>query len=99
MQVNTTKNKTMRFDAHLSVEQKTYFEKAVQLGGYRDFTEFIIAAGMEKAGKIIAENEQIILSQRDSEIFFEAIFQQACPNSALVEAVNEYKQYKQLLSK
>jgi uncharacterized protein (DUF1778 family) len=95
MQVNTTKRKTVRFDAHLSVEQKTYFEKAAQLGGYSNLTEFIISAGMEKALKIISENEQIILSQRENELFFEAIFQQSPPNDALVEAVSEYKQILQ----
>jgi uncharacterized protein (DUF1778 family) len=91
MQVNITKNKTIRVDTHLSVEQKTHFEKAAQLGGYRNLTEFIISAGMEKARKILSENEQIIVSQRDNEIFFEAVFQQVYPNITLVEAANEYK--------
>jgi uncharacterized protein (DUF1778 family) len=47
---------------------------------------------MEKAKKIISDNEQMLLSTRDNEIFFEAIFQQSPPNDALVEAVKEYKQ-------
>jgi uncharacterized protein (DUF1778 family) len=90
--MNTTKNKIMRVDTHLSIEKKSYFEKAALLGGYHNLTEFIISAGMEKAKKIISENEQIIISQRDNEIFFEAVFQQIQPNGTLVEAANEYKQ-------
>jgi uncharacterized protein (DUF1778 family) len=91
MQVNTTKNRNKQFDARLSIEQKAYFGKAVQLGGYNNLTEFIISAAMEKAGEIISENEQILVSQRDNEIFFEAIFQQIQPNDALVEIANDYK--------
>jgi uncharacterized protein (DUF1778 family) len=92
MQVNTTKNRSKLFDAHLSIEQKDYFGKAAQLGGYHNLTEFIISAAMEKAGEIISENEQILISQRDNEIFFEAIFQQIQPNDTFVEAANDYKQ-------
>jgi len=83
---------TTRFDARLPKEQKLYFEKAAQLGGYRNLTEFIISSVMEKAKEIISENERIIVSQRDSEIFFDAILQQTKPNNALIEAANEYNQ-------
>jgi len=38
------------------------------------------------------ERERIIASQRDSEIFFNAVLQQARPNDKLLEAVNEYNQ-------
>jgi hypothetical protein len=44
-----------------------------------------------KTIRVISENEQIIVSPRDNEIFFEVVFQQAYPNNALVEAANEYK--------
>jgi hypothetical protein len=40
----------------------------------------------------ITENERVLASQRDNEIFFEAVFQQTQPNDALVEVVNMYKQ-------
>lgn len=83
---------TTRFDARLPKEQKRYFEKAAQLGGYRNLTEFVISSVMEKAKEIIVENERIIASQRDSEIFFDAILRQTKPNNALIEAVNEYNQ-------
>lgn len=85
-----TKNNATRFDTRLRVEQKRYFEKAAQLGGYRNLTEFIISTAMEKAQAIISEHEQIIASQRDSDIFFNAIMQQNQPNNALIEALNEY---------
>jgi len=83
---------TTRFDARLPQEQKRYFEKAAQLGGYRNLTEFVISSVMERAKEIISENERIIASQQDSEIFFDAILRQTKPNDALIEAVNEYNQ-------
>ena len=86
----TTNSKSTRFDTRLPKEQKMYFEKAAQLGGYRNLTEFILSAVSEKAKEIISENERIIASQKDSEIFFNAIFQQIKPNKILLEAVNEY---------
>ena len=83
---------TARFDARLPLTQKIYFEKAAQLGGYRNLTEFILSSVMEKAKSIISQNEQTIVSQRDSEIFFQAILQQTQPHPALVEAADEYNQ-------
>ena len=83
---------TSRFDARLPQAQKLYFEKAAQLGGYRNLTEFILSSVMEKAKAIISENEQIIAYQRDSEVFFQTILQQTKPNQALMEAANEYNQ-------
>ena len=83
---------TARFDARLPLTQKLYFEKAAQLGGYRNLTEFIFSSVMEKAKTIISQNEQIIVSQRDGERFFQAILQQIQPNQALVEAADEYNQ-------
>ena len=80
-----------RFDTRLPKVQKQFFEKAAQLGGYRTLTDFIITALQEKAKKIINENEQIIASQKDSDIFFNAITNPDKPNSDLSEAVKEYK--------
>jgi uncharacterized protein (DUF1778 family) len=91
METKTIADKSTRFDTRLPKEQKLYFEKAVQLGGYRNLTEFILSSAMEKASKIISDREQIIASQRDSEIFFDAVFNQGHPNDLLLEAVIEYK--------
>ena len=86
-----TKQKLSRFDTRLPIEQKLYFEKAAQLGGYRGLTDFIISTVQEKAKRIIYENEQIIASKQDSEIFFNAIISSSHPNEKLLNAANEYK--------
>ena len=80
-----------RFDTRLPKEQKAFFERAARLGGYRNLTDFIILTVQQRAQKIIRESEQIIESQKDSEIFFEAISNPQKPNQKLKDAANEYK--------
>ena len=85
------KQEKARFDTRLSKEQKMFFEKAARLGGYRSLTDFVIGAVQEKAKKIIAEREKVIASQKDSEIFFNAVINSPKANNNLVNAANEYK--------
>lgn len=80
-----------RFDTRLPKEQKAFFERAARLGGFRSLTDFVVLAVQEKAKEIILERERIIASQKDSEIFFDAIINPGKPNQKLTEAANEYK--------
>ncbi len=91
MKTKVLREDLARFDTRLPKDQKLYFEKAALLGGYRNFTDFIIATLQEKAKKIIHESELIIASQKDSEIFFNAITNPDKPNSNLTQAVKEYQ--------
>ncbi|MCF6294494.1 MAG: DUF1778 domain-containing protein [Flavobacteriaceae bacterium] len=84
------KHEKARFDTRLPKEQKVFFERAARLGGYRSLTDFVILAVQEKAKKIILEREQIIASQKDSEIFFNAIINSPKANNNLTDAANEY---------
>ena len=79
-----------RFDARLPKEQKQFFEKAAQLGGYRSLTDFIILTVQEKAKEIIQEKERIIASERDSELFFDAITSPKKPSKNLENALEDY---------
>ena len=89
--MTVTKNKA-RFDTRLSKEQKQLFERAARLGGYRNLTDFVILTVQEKAKEIIEESEQILVSEKDSEIFFNAILNPDQPNEALTKAAKEYKE-------
>ena len=80
-----------RFDTRLSKEQKLFFERAARIGGYRSLTDFVILTIQEKAKKIILENEQIIASKKDSELFFDAITNSPHANKSLINAASEYK--------
>lgn len=83
--------KNARFDTRLPKEQKAFFEKAARLGGYRNLTDFVVMAVQEKAKEIISEKERIVASQKDSEVFFNAIMNPEAPNDELSKASNEFK--------
>lgn len=82
-----------RFDARLSKEQKQFFEKAAYLGGFRSLTDFVILTVQEKAKEIIKEKEQIIASERDSQLFFEAITNPKKPSETLKKALEDYNAF------
>lgn len=79
-----------RFDTRLPLEQKQLFEKAAVLGGYRNLTDFVIATVQSKAKEIIEERERIVASQKDKEIFFNALLNPPKPGSNLLSAKDEY---------
>ncbi|MCB0648864.1 MAG: DUF1778 domain-containing protein [Saprospiraceae bacterium] len=82
--------KDARFDTRLPKEQKVFFEKAARLGGYRNLTDFVIMAVQEKAKEIISENERILASEKDNQIFFEALMNPGAPNEELSKAAAEF---------
>ncbi len=90
-----TTNKA-RFDAKLSNEQKELFEYAARLGGFRTLTEFVIYSVQEKAKSIIEEHNSILATQKDKEIFFNALLHPNKPNAKLQKAA---KRYKDVISK
>ena len=79
-----------QFDARLSKEQKQFFEKAAYLGGFRSLTDFVILTVQEKAKEIVKEKEQIIASERDSQVFFDAITKPKKPSETLKNALEDY---------
>lgn len=91
--MNTANKEQARFDTRLPKEQKLFFEKAAYLGGYRNLTDFIVRTVQEKAKEIIKEKEQIIVSERDSQIFFDAITHPKKPSQTLKKALDEYNAF------
>lgn len=91
MATSITMDDKARFDTRLSKEQKSLFEKAARLGGFRNFTDFVISTLQKRSREIIEENEQIIASQKDSEIFFDALTKEYKPNEKLSQAAEDYK--------
>lgn len=91
--MKTVKEEVTRFDTRISKEQKMLFEKAAALGGYRNLTSFIIATVQNRANEIIREQEQILASSKDAEIFFEALAAPMKPNTDLFLAAQEYKKF------
>lgn len=81
-----------RFDTRLPKKQKVFFERAARLGGFRSLTDFVISATQEKAKSIVSDWEKVLESQKDSEIFFDAIVNAGKPNESLIEAAQYYNE-------
>lgn len=91
--MNTAIKEQARFDARLSKEQKEFFEKAAYLGGFRSLTDFVILTVQEKAKENVKEKEQILASERDSQIFFDAITNPRKPSKTLKSAYEDYNAF------
>ncbi len=95
MEISKSNNygpKDARFDTRLSKEQKVHFERAANLGGFRNLTDFVVFAVNEKANEIIANHNQVIAGSQDQELFFNALTHPSKPNDALLKAVSDYKE-------
>jgi uncharacterized protein (DUF1778 family) len=84
-----------RFDAKIPRVQKELFEYAASLGGFRTLTDFIINAVQEKANAIIQEHNTILASEKDRELFFDALMHPPGPNQKLRDAAERYKVFMQ----
>ena len=91
--VNTATMKELkmaRFDVRLPQEQKTYFEDAAILGGFKTLTEFIAYSLKLQADKIVEKHNAILVSKKDQEIFFDALMNPPQPNDKLKKAAKQY---------
>ncbi len=79
-----------RFDTRLPKQQKEFFERAAVLGGYRTLTEFVIYSVQDKAKQIMDEHNRVLSSEKDREVFFNALLGESEPNQALTTAARKY---------
>jgi uncharacterized protein (DUF1778 family) len=83
-----------RFDTKLTTDQKTLFERAAKLGGYRTLTDFVVSTVQEKAKFIVEQHEAVLATERDRNVFFEAIMNPPKPGKRLQEAAERYHELK-----
>jgi uncharacterized protein (DUF1778 family) len=95
MEKQFTLSEKARFDAKIPKAQKQLFEYAASLGGFRTLTDFIMNAVQEKANAIIHEHNTILASEKDREIFFDALMNPPGPNQKLRDATERYKIFMQ----
>ncbi|MBP6184155.1 MAG: DUF1778 domain-containing protein [Saprospiraceae bacterium] len=79
-----------RFDTRLPKEHKDLFEHAAQLGGFRNLTDYVIHVLIEKSTMILEKHNAILVSQKDQEVFFDAITKDIEPNASLKLATEKY---------
>jgi uncharacterized protein (DUF1778 family) len=78
----------------VSAADKKIFKRAQELSGDKSFSSFVVRILRKEAEKIVAQNNQIIASENDRKVFFDAVFGQTKPNQNLVEAAKRYKSKK-----
>ncbi len=87
--VNSSKD--ARFDMRISEKQKELYKKASEIKGFKSISNFIKSTMNEKVESIINENERILASEKDKEVFFNAIFSNIEPNEKLKNAAKTHK--------
>ncbi len=80
-----------RFDTRLSKEQKDYFEYAATLAGFKTMTDFVLSAAQQQADSIVEKHNQILASQKDQELFFDALITPQEPNDSLKIAASRFR--------
>lgn len=85
-------NMKARFDGQLPAQQKQYFERAAEIGGFRTLTEFVFSSAQEKAEEIIKKHKKLLASEKDREIFFQTLLNPPLPNDKLSQAAKEYSE-------
>ena len=84
--------KSERLEARINKEQKELLQRAAALLG-RSVTDFVVASACEAAVRTLQEYEMIHLSDRDREVFVEALLNPPEPNQKLREAADRYNEH------
>ena len=87
-------NKDERIELRVSSQDKHIFKRAQKLSGDRSFTSFIVRVVKKHAEEIIAQNDKILASEKDRQLFFDTVFGENKPNEDLVRAAKRYRSGK-----
>ncbi len=84
-------NRTARFDARLSADDKRLLDRAADLTG-RTLTEFVISSAREAAQRTIERYDVMVLTDpRDQAAFVNALLNPPAPGRRLQQAVRRYR--------
>ncbi len=86
----TAERKRDRMHLRLDAESKRRLERAASYAN-KSVSEFVLANAIEAADKVIGEHERMVVSDRDRDVFFEAILNPPKPNKALHNAMQWYR--------
>jgi uncharacterized protein (DUF1778 family) len=88
MNLSVSKKGENRVEFRVSNEEKELFEYAKQLKGFKTFSEFARFIITREAKAIVNEENKILASKRDKEIFFNALMDEKHqPNESLLAAI------------
>ncbi len=87
--MSTARTKTARVDFRIAAEQKETIEKAAALSGL-NLSDFIVATFLARAAEVLQERSRIILSERDWQLFVDALEEDREPTEAAKKAAERY---------
>ncbi len=80
-----------RITARVSLDTQELLSRAAALMGISSINSFVLSAAIEKAKKIMAEEEFLTLSKKDTMLFMDALDRPANANKKLNEAFKTYE--------
>lgn len=92
--MKTTSIKDERIEVRVSAHDKRLFKRAQELSGDSSFSSFIVRILKKQTAAIVGKNDRILSSEKDRQIFFDAVFGVAEPNPVLKEATQKYAEAK-----
>lgn len=87
-------SKDERMELRVSATDKRIFKRAQKLSGDKSFSSFVVRIVKKEAEAIVSKNDRIIATEKDRQVFFDAVFGNLKPNQNLVEAAKRYKSKK-----
>lgn len=87
----TTLNKEARLELRLNMVYKLFLKQVYKPAGFRSLSAFILQAAIEKAEELIEKEQLILSSEKDKEVFFNALLKTAEPNTVLKKASKSFK--------
>jgi len=93
MDLAVSKKGESRVEFRVSNEDKELFEYAKQLSGFKTFSEFARFVITKEAKAIVKEENKILASKRDKELFFNALMgEEHQPNESLLAAIKYHNE-------
>jgi uncharacterized protein (DUF1778 family) len=86
----STPARTARLEARLSPEARRTLARAAEIQG-RSVSDFVVAAALDAAHRVIADTEVIRLSREASAALAEALISPPAPNKALRRAAERHR--------
>lgn len=81
--------KDERIDVRVSSDSKSLFARAAELAGL-SMTAFVIEAARDRAARLIAEHERLLLNNQARDVFMNALTNPPAPSDALRRAAQKY---------
>lgn len=96
MDATIRKKGDSRIEIRVSNEDKELFEYASSLRGFKSFSEFLRVILTRESKAIVAEENKILATKRDKEIFFNALMgKEEQPNQSLISAIKYHNQFSE----